>query len=162
MSDHILERFAGIGETFPGSKRRRRPGPGTAAPTAPQVAPSSVNRHVRWDDKPVVYALSGVDTELFHIGDLAKALYRTAHTMRKWEERGYLPKTFVRTPGINVNGQHRLYTREAVEGLVRIATEEGILDKNRQVGGTDFPRKARELFTELKAELDRLAAAAAR
>jgi hypothetical protein len=151
VTDSILERFTGIGETFPGSKKRRRPGPGMEAPTAELARTSPVNRHAKWDDRPVVYAIKGVNTELFHVGDLAKALYRTAHTMRKWEERGYLPETFIRTPGVNRNGQHRLYTREQVEGLVKIATDEGILDHNRQVGGTEFPRKARALFAELKA-----------
>jgi hypothetical protein len=149
MTDLFTERFGGVGETFPGSKRLRRSRPGTAAPTAP-VAGSTVNRLTRWDAHPVFYAVNGEDLELFHIGDLAKALYRTAHTMRKWEERGHLPVAFLRTPGATTNGQHRLYTRAQVEGLVRIATEEGILDKNRQVGGTNFSQRAHELFQELK------------
>jgi hypothetical protein len=45
--------------------------------------------------------------------------------------------------------RRRLYTRHQVEGLIRIAEEEGILrDKQKAISKTQFPARARKLFNE--------------
>lgn len=112
---------------------------------------------VDWDSSPRVYTIGGKSTELFTIGALAKALRREVVTLRKWEQKGYLPPAQYRSPG-NPNpepGQRpkhdRLYTRDQVEGLIRILREEKLLNprKKMRIDQTDFPAKARRLFEEL-------------
>lgn len=112
---------------YPGSKREipdRRPEP--KKPTEPGA----------WDDNPVIH--NGV--EYFTIGMLAMALGRAADTVRKWERQGVLPPARFRTASNNVKrGARRLYTRAQVEGIVRIAREEGLMAEAKHGG----PRRDR-------------------
>lgn len=78
--------------------------------------------------KPKIYLISGVDKELFTVGQLAKALGRKAITIRMWENQGWIPKATYRTPapsGQQIPGKsskgRRLYTIEQLELLLEAA-----------------------------------------
>lgn len=104
-----------------------------------------------WDEKPRTYAIQGKSTDLFPISALAQALRRKAVTMRKWETKGYLPEARYRSPGEGKK-QDRLYTRAQVEGLVKIAKAEGLMDpkKKLRIDQTRFPERAHRLFEALE------------
>ena len=106
-----------------------------------------------WDSTSRKIPIHGEVTECFTIFALAQALERSVGVMRRWESLGYLPKAPYRQVSTTVNGRHRVYTRAHIEGLIKIASEEGLLgprQKKTQVSTTRFPERARELFTELK------------
>src|SRR5574341_103113 len=89
----------------------------------------------RWDAKPFVFLVNGVEQEFFSIGQLGKALgNRSAVTLRKWEREGILPRSPYAKRGKDVRGNRRMYTRAMVEGLVQIAKEEKVFlpDKGRR------------------------------
>jgi hypothetical protein len=98
------------------------------------------------------FTIAGKEVELFSISELAEALNRKPVTLRKWEQKGIIPKaTFVK-PGANQDprGRRRLYSREQVLALVRLADEEGILhDLHKQVTKTQFRAKAWAAFREI-------------
>jgi hypothetical protein len=130
-------------EKYPGSSRsiepmRRKGGP------APEPE--------AWD-KPRVYTVAGKDVEFFTVGQLAMALNRQPVTIRKWEEHGVIPSAVFRIPSKSPNGKHRLYTRAQVEGIIRIAKEEGILYSHQKpIGKTRFTERVIELFAKLVPE----------
>jgi DNA-binding transcriptional MerR regulator len=96
--------------------------------------------------------IRGVPTELFGVGELAKALGRRPVTIRTWERNKVIPNATVLRPGRDKDprGNRRLYTRAQVEGLVKIATEEGLMNgDNRSISATDFTRRAFDLFRSL-------------
>jgi hypothetical protein len=106
-----------------------------------------------WEDKPRVYTVGGKDVEFFTIGQLAMALNRSSVTVRRWEEKGVIPSALFRVPSKSKLGKHRLYTRAQVEGIVRIAQEEGLLHSNYQgIRKTRFTEKVTALFAKLAAE----------
>jgi hypothetical protein len=70
---------------------------------------------------PRVYKVNGKDTEMYSIGELAQLLDRQSQTVRKWERYGVIPETKFR----NQSGR-RLYSKDQVEAVVKIAREEGI------------------------------------
>jgi len=93
----------------------------------------------------------GVATDFYSIGSLARALNRSPVTIRKWESKGVIPQPDVADPAHArvLGGQVRLYTREQIAGLRRIAAEEGILDETwKAVRHTNFTERAYELFKE--------------
>lgn len=122
---------------YPGSKKKRR---AVAGPRDP------------WDDVPsIVLTVKGVPTVFYTIAVLAEFLERKPPAIRKWERLGYIPETKWRTPGRTHHGQKRLYTRAQIEGMVKIAQEEGLLgESNRNVSATAFTDRTRKLFKELK------------
>jgi hypothetical protein len=96
--------------------------------------------------------VAGVETEFFTVGDLAKALGRQPVTIRKWEREGVIPKSTYQSPGKDgdVRGRRRLYIREQVEGMVRIAHEEGVLVSHQKpIKGTRFTERVVDLFKAL-------------
>jgi hypothetical protein len=101
-------------EYYPGSKRQVPPKNTPTPPAAPTEKP--------WDRNPKRLTVRGVEREFFTIGALAEAINRRPVTIRAWEDRGVIPKARYRG-----RGQKRLYTREQVEGLVRLCDEHGIL-----------------------------------
>lgn len=106
----------------------------------------------RWDAKPQVHKIAGEATELFTVGQLAQALGRRPVTIRTWERNKTLPNATVQLPGRNqdVRGRRRLYTRAQIEGLVKIAQEEGLLNGDRRsIRATDFTRRSFDLFRGL-------------
>jgi hypothetical protein len=103
-----------------------------------------------WDSHPRNYKLKGKDTDFFSLGDLAKALGRKPVTLRKWEAQGVIPKSTYQRPSEDPRGRRRLYTRPQIEGIVRIAREEGILKShNKPIKNTAFTDKVVNLFKEL-------------
>ena len=77
------------------------------------------------------------------IGHLAAALNRSNATIRRWEREGTLPR-------LAGSGLQRRYPQSYVDGLVRIAREEGV-DRpgNTPIEATGLPRRARELADRL-------------
>lgn len=100
-----------------------------------------------WDGSPRTYNVRGVATEFFPISALARALNRSTTTMRKWETKGWIPEAIYRSPG-PPKKQDRLYTREQIAGLQRIAADENLMEPRlrRRVEDTRFPDRARALF----------------
>lgn len=134
--------FADLGEFYPGSSHR------IPKPEPPEEKPSASQE---WDSSPRIYTVAGVDYEFFSIGDLAVALHKKSVTIRMWESAGYLPVAAdLRGPSLHVGKRHRIYTRPLIEGVVRIAAEEGILGKSRpRIKSTQFKEKLIKLFAEL-------------
>lgn len=105
---------------------------------------------VLWDAKPKIFKVAGVEREFFTIGQLALALGRKPVTIRKWERLGIIPFPTFRFPSDDPRGQRRLYTRAQIEGILKIADEEGILkDHTRAVTKTQFTARVVDLFREL-------------
>ena len=97
-----------------------------------------------------MYTVAGQDVELFTVGQLAQALGREAGTIRKWEANGIIPKAMYSSPSIDPRGKRRLYTRAMVEGIVKIAKQEGILAPNsrKTISATRFTERVVQLFKE--------------
>lgn len=123
---------------FPGSRQRITPPSGPPDPLGGLEGKT--------------YTIAGKEVELFSISQLAEALNRKPVAIRKWEHEGVIPKaTFVK-PGKDGDprGRRRLYSREQVEAVVRIAGEEGILnDKHRQISKTQFQARVLAAFREI-------------
>lgn len=126
---------------YPGSKRR--------IPTE-RTAPKAVVEE-GWDAHPVMLKVKGESKEFFTVGMLAVALGRRPSTIREWEAHGIIPKARYRTAASDPAKQKRLYTRRQVEGMVRIALEEGLMTASR-AGGLrrgQIPRRFTERVLEL-------------
>jgi hypothetical protein len=105
----------------------------------------------QWDLKPMIFTVKGKETQFFPIGALALALGgRKAGTIRAWEQEGLLPRSVFVKPSADPRGRRRMYTRAMVEGLVKIAKEEGVFWPQRGVrlSETQFPQRALELFQQ--------------
>jgi hypothetical protein len=140
------QEFAQIGEQFyPGSTRPIVRHPNRLHTKA---APSAAD----WDAKPRKYVVAGVETEFYTLGNLARALGRQSVTIRKWEREGIIPKSTYQSPGRDDDprGRRRLYTREQIEGIVRIAHEEGVLVSHQKpLKATNFTVRVVDLFKRL-------------
>ena len=107
-----------------------------------------------WDKKPVVYIYGGVSREFFTIGHLADALGRSPVTIRSWENKGVLPRSPYRSPrprGESLPGVvkgKRLWTRDQIEGIIRIARDEGVI-LNDKPPTKQFTLRVADLFREL-------------
>jgi len=110
VSIDIDTEFADL-DRYPGSKRSRR-----TAPDAPAV--------VDWDSRPVIKAFNGTDTEFFMPGAFAKAIGKSAVTIRLWERKGYIPRAPFRLPGYERAGKTILGKRVYTRGLIEISVEE--------------------------------------
>ena len=145
MND-VMAAFSELGETYPGSKQKRR-----AVAAAP--APAPADEADRWDARPIWIEVDGARCEFFPIGALALALHRRPVTIRKWIENGVLPKArWVTDSVMPSRGSRRLWTRRQIEGIARIAREEGLIDSSRHVGGTEFTVRVKEFWRVLKQE----------
>lgn len=87
--------------------------------------------------------INGEIFELYYINDLAYALGRTPQTVRKWEISGVIPKTPFKD-----NFGRRLYTKEQIETIVRIA-EECNIKQGYSIANTSFSAKIHKAFAEL-------------
>lgn len=126
--------------------------PGTTTPVGPPATERGRPGGFRgWDEDPIYKRVDGYLREFFGISHLANALQRSPKTIYKWERAGLFPRpTFVYN-GASRHGQRRLYTRFQVDGVVRIAVDEGILQgTNRYLGETLFPTKTAEFFRTTK------------
>lgn len=115
----ILKAFEGL-DRAPGSKQKRREPTKVAEKRRAKVLGESNG----WDENPIIKTLQGVETEVFTIAALAKALEKQVVTIRLWEKKGYIPIAPYRLrsktiQGKKVNG-NRVYTRP----LIEIAIEE--------------------------------------
>jgi hypothetical protein len=129
---------------YPGSSRpivrHQQPKPTASEPNGSE-----------WDSAPRIYTVNGTKEEFFTVGQLAQALNRQAVTVRKWERDGVIPKAVFIAPSDDPRGKRRLYTRQQVEGMARIAAEEGVLLVHQKpIGQTKFTERVLDLFRTLK------------
>lgn len=106
-----------------------------------------------WDMRPRTYKFRGVDVEFFTIQHVARALNRSARSIRDWEKAEIIPPATYRSPtprrGSDVKAVgDRLWTRAQVEAMVRAAQEEGILDGKAPT--KTFTRKVIAAFLALQ------------
>jgi hypothetical protein len=142
--DPALEGFEGLEQPYPG---RRKPVNRTPPP-APEETPV-------WDAKPVYYLVAGEKREFFLIGALAKALDYSVQSIRAWEAAGLLPNTPFRSPrtrrpvagGKSTKGR-RLWTREQIDGILRLAAKHRVI-LNKQPPTTAFAADVAKLFNQL-------------
>lgn len=129
------------------------PGTSKPIPLAPTVkAAPEAPAEDAWDAKPRVFTVKGSEIEFFTVGQLAKALGRKPVTVRKWETEGIIPKATFSAPSDDPRGRRRLYTRAQVEGIVRIAKEEGVLVAHaRPIRQTQFTPRVIRLFERTRA-----------
>jgi hypothetical protein len=130
-------------EYYPGSSRKIENTPDQAA------------QRDSWDLKPRVYKVNGEDVQFFTVGHLAVAMNRKPLTIRQWERKGIIPKSTYQRQGRegSQHGRRRLYTRAQIEGMIRIAHDEGLLSNDRrEIAKTQFTVRVIELFKRLAAE----------
>lgn len=110
--------------------------------------------HNEWDRNPIIFTVKGKPEEFFTIGALGNALNRSPNTLRAWEKDGTIPRTPYTKPSDDPRGRRRLYPRGMVEGLMRIAAEEGIFypDKGKKITDTRFTIRVQELFKRILKE----------
>lgn len=108
-----------------------------------------------WYAKPLKFMVNGEMREFFTIGHLAKATGYSVQSIRAWENTHLLPKSRYRTPSpkMSRSPEHivkgrRLWTREQIEGILRIAKEEGVI-LNKKAPTPRFAQRVQELFNEL-------------
>ena len=128
--DEILKAFEGL-DRAPGSKQLRRAPSGLAEKRRAKLLGESNG----WDSNPVIKTLKGVETEVFTIGALAKALEKQIVTIRLWEKKGYLPSAPYRLRSKSLNGKkvmgNRVYTRALIEIAIEEFARRGLLGSAR-------------------------------
>jgi hypothetical protein len=145
MTD-LMKDFASLeDEYYPGSRQRRRESQQVRRQrmTAERI---QAKEDEPWDAHPrgAAHPRTGEPLELFPVGALAKAVGRQSVTIRSWIRKGWLPKAMYQTKpvaGSRGDAGRRLWTRKQIEGIVKIAREEGLLDANP-------PRMEHTHFTE--------------
>jgi MerR HTH family regulatory protein len=153
----IHERNVRAASSFaPGTSRPRTP-TSTSGDVPGRTLPDRSKLPTRDDHSPIWAKhpkyIGNHPEPLYPIGALAKALGRDSNTMRAWITNGWLPEAQYRKKTPDVRGRRRYYTRSQIEGLVRIAGEEGLLNsRRRSPGQTRFPQRARALFDQLAAQ----------
>lgn len=141
-NDPLLERFADL--NYPGKRV-----PINRKEEAKDPEPSG------WDENPVFYKFKGEDREFFTISHFASALGKATVTIRSWENKGLLPRSPYRSPrprresipGVEAKGK-RLWTREQIEGTLRIASEEKVI-LNGKAPTKRFAQRVTELYISL-------------
>lgn len=147
--EKIMERDSLTDVTYPGSKRVRKSLKRVVEDKGQEEEPHPHD----WDAKPYKkVVMNGKEVELFTVGALAQAMERSSQTIREWERYGVIPKApFEVGEG---RGKRRLYSRGHIEGLVRIAEEEGILvPPGRRVpdfSETEFTEKSIDLWERMR------------
>lgn len=125
--EEILKSFEGL-DRIPGSKQPRR-APVANAKKKPSKESSG------WDENPKIKLLKGVETEVFSIGALAKALDKQIVTIRLWEKKGYIPIAPYRLRSKNLNGNkvmgNRVYTRVLIEIAIEEFQKRGLIGSAR-------------------------------
>lgn len=111
-----------------------------------------------WDDKPLKYLIGGEEREFFVIGHLSKATGYSVQSIRLWETRGVLPKSPYRSPQTRkpVAGGHsskgkRLWTREQIEAILRLAKKHKVI-LNKKPPTAAFARDVAQEFHRLMGE----------
>lgn len=146
-SDWLSEKFSDL--DYPG---RRKP--------INRASKKEKHEDTGWADKPLVYKVGGEDHQFFTIGHLAKALGYSVQSIRAWENSMLLPKSRYRTPSPKMANQpehlrkgRRLWTRGQIEGILRIASEEGVI-LNKKPPTPAFARRVQALFNEIHQTLN--------
>jgi hypothetical protein len=134
---------------YPGRRKPKNRGPAEEVPSDTPV----------WSANPLRYRLPGRDqpSEFFTISHLAKALGYSVQSIRAWEDKGLLPRSGIRSPRPKgkpqAAGSHRgkrLWTREQIEGIVRLARRHQVI-LNKKPPSAAFTRDVRVLFQRLAA-----------
>lgn len=85
----------------------------------------------------------------FLIGELADSLQKSAWTVRRWHRLGVLPPTPLLYP-VRGGSPRRLYTQEMIDGIAKIAAEEGLIGKRPgRLADSEFRARCHELFWTL-------------
>ena len=115
------------------------PHPGRRKPVNRDVVATTKSEPAEWDARPVHYKINGERREFFLISHLAKALGYSVQSIRAWEAQGLLARTPYRSPrtakpvaGGRSNKGKRLWTRQQVEGIIRIAKKHRVIFPNRK------------------------------
>jgi hypothetical protein len=129
--------------------------PGRRKPVNRQPPPASDDREVWEDIKPTVYIVGGEKREFYFIGALAKALGYSVQSIRAWEAAGLMPNTPFRSPrtrkpvaGGRSDKGKRLWTREQIEGILRLAKKHRVV-LNKQPPTPAFAADVAKLFNQL-------------
>lgn len=143
-------------ERYPGSEHEIGSLPATRPPV---VRPEEVDELLEGTKhRPRRYALEGgTVVELYTVGALAHILGRVSNTLRAWESDGTIPRSTFAMNNTQKYNRRRLYTREQLDGILRIAKEEGVWIPPDQVGtvtppriGPEFKKRVRDLFEAQK------------
>lgn len=129
-----------LDEFYPGSRVRRQ--------QAPAPAP-----RVEEDDllgEGTFMTVRGQRVEFFGIGAVARAINRSAVTLRSWEANGIIPKSGFVKSGVDARGRRRLYSRAQAEAIIRLAKIHGVIDPGSRKPLTDFKHAVWAAFAELK------------
>lgn len=148
--DPALRSFEDLEQPYPG---RRKPVNRDQPKAEPDDTPI-------WDDHPATYIVDGKKREFFYIGALAKAIGYSVQAIRLWEGQGLMPNTPYRSPrtkapvaGGRSDKGKRLWTREQIEGILRLAKKHGVILPNRKGDRNPptpaFAREVARLFNEL-------------
>lgn len=137
--------MADLGEFYPGSRERRQVNHvPDDEPDAPELGTGRM------------LLVNGREVEFFSIGQLAAVLNRKPGTLRSWETEGVLPRSGWTKPGRDKDprGRRRLWSRPQVEGIWRIARDEGVLEPGPRINilKTQFTTRVRALFEDLRKE----------
>jgi hypothetical protein len=126
----ILKAFEGL-DRAPGSKQKRRDPNAISEKRRKQAFDESNG----WDETPITKLVKGVETELFTIGALAKALEKEIVTIRLWEKKGYIPGAPYRLRSKSLNGKkvsgNRVYTRDLIEIAIEEFKRRGLIGSAR-------------------------------
>ena len=114
-----------------------------------------------WDHKPATYIIKGKVYEFFTIRHLCAALGKAPSTVRAWEARGMLPPSPFRSPTPRrqtlegkTNKGKRLWTREQIEGILRVAAEEQVILNGGPPPNPSFTYKTKQLFYNIYTQSD--------
>lgn len=148
MSDALTEKFADL--DYPG--RRKPKNRDDDSPKRKRADDKPV-----WDERPYRGRLNGEPREFYLISHLAAALGYSVQSIRAWEDKGVLPRTPYRSPrktkpvagGRLIKGK-RLWTREQVEGIIRLARRHRVIF-NKKPPTAAFARDVKVLFDRLTA-----------
>jgi hypothetical protein len=145
MSESLAERFDDL--DYPGRRK----------PVNRAAAPKGTSGTEVWDARPVRYMVGGEVREFYTISHLAAALGYSVQSIRAWEDKGLLPRSPFRSPrtrkpvaGGRSDKGKRLWTREQVEGIVRLARRHRVI-LNKKPPTPAFARDVKVLFTQLTA-----------
>jgi hypothetical protein len=137
--------------------------PGRRKPVNREVVVDDGSDTDVWDAHPTTYRVGGVDRKFYFISAVEKALGYSQQSIRAWERAGLMPKTPYRSPrtrgmvaGGRSNKGRRLWTKEQIEGMLRIAKVHGVIlpDANgvRRPPTKAFANEVGRLFAELAAD----------
>lgn len=139
--------FAGLPD-YPGKK-------------APVNRDNGIAPEPEWTERPTQYPVNGEMRDFYTIQHLSRALNKSPVTIRQWEKRGLLPSSTLRSPrpkrasiaGTQPRGR-RLWTREQIEGILRIAKEEMCI-LNDVAPTLKFTKRSTQLFNKLNTQFKR-------